>query len=139
MSSPSPPTHTHARSGEWGAGQAVGPEFFDNHGDSGRYFWYGEHDIDTSLLQNGDFAVDRKGAIFSPTLPSLQGGLYACSTSDFVTWRNEGSMVGQHQAPSAWPSFVLRLTGRRPLLSNRVPLGPVLSAPWMLSVHSCTT
>ena len=89
----------------WGAGQAVGEEFFrDNHGESGRYFWYGEHDIDTSLAVNAPYAIDRKGVIFDPTLPSLQGGVYACSTSDFITWRNEGNMVRWNTAHAIKPA-----------------------------------
>ncbi len=83
-------------SGAWYSGEALGDEDGvgeDNHGLSGRYFWYGDHDLDTNQAANSDFAIDRKGALFFPTLPRIQGGLYACSTTDFVTWRNEGIMV----------------------------------------------
>ncbi|KAK1738925.1 glycosyl hydrolase (family 43) [Skeletonema marinoi] len=38
------------------------------------YTWYGEHD-------------------YSKDLSSLAGGIMACSTQDFVTWKNEGVML----------------------------------------------
>ena len=78
--------------GEWGAGVHVGQPA-DNHGKTGRYFWYGDHTIDTTILQNSAYAIDRKGASYVPGLPSVQGALCACSTSDFLSWRNEGIMV----------------------------------------------
>jgi len=43
---------------------------------TGRYFWYGEH-----LLGNGGERNEH-----------LRGGVMACSTNDFITWRNEGTM-----------------------------------------------
>ncbi len=79
-------------SGDWGAGASVG----SNYGMTGTYFWYGDHSIDTSLTYNLDYAMDRKGAgaaYNNVSLPKVQGGLYACSTTDFLSWKNEGIMV----------------------------------------------
>lgn len=82
----------HVCSGEWSSGADSGPAP-SNYGVSGRYVWYGDHSIDASLEENSNYALDRAGASYIPALPAKQGGLYACSTTDFVTWRNEGIMV----------------------------------------------
>jgi hypothetical protein len=46
----------------------------EDFGESGRYYWYGEHD-------------------FHDGTDYFKGAVTACSTNDFVTWRNEGIMV----------------------------------------------
>ncbi|GMH67720.1 hypothetical protein TrRE_jg6907, partial [Triparma retinervis] len=48
--------------------------------DSDRYYWYGEHTNTEGSRDGYDNGAD------------MQGGVGACSTDDFVTWRNEGIM-----------------------------------------------
>jgi hypothetical protein len=90
LSTSHPPT-----SGAWYGGEVEGDsdgEGGSNYGTSGRYFWFGDHDLNTVESANSGYAID--GSQFLPSLPrDSQGGLYACSTTDFVTWRNEGIMV----------------------------------------------
>lgn len=43
---------------------------------TGRYYWYGEH-INPRAAEE----------------PLLRGGVMSCSTNDFMTWRNEGTML----------------------------------------------
>lgn len=79
-------------SGDWGNGVHYGVSA-NNYGTTGRFYWYGDHTIDTALPENSPYAIDRAGATFVPGLPKLQGGMYACSTNDMLSWRNEGIMV----------------------------------------------
>merc|ERR1719326_1719370 len=60
----------------WSSGKTAGTG-----GTTGRWFWYGEH-------HNPAYQVDRDGLG-----NFLRGGVMACSTSDFITWRNEGAMI----------------------------------------------
>ena len=46
-----------------------------------RYYWYGEH-TNAAAARPGYAKNDK-----------MQGGVAACSTDDFVTWRNEGIML----------------------------------------------
>ncbi len=66
----------------WGAGTRIDR----NNGDTGRYYWFGEHDVD--VVQRGfeDYLLDR-------STEQYQGGLMACSTNDMLSWKNEGTMV----------------------------------------------
>lgn len=83
----------HCR-GDWGAGVAWDSRGRpSNHGNTGRYYWFGDHTINVTLAGNGAYAIDRKGAAYTPKLPDVQGALCACSTTDFLSWRNEGVMV----------------------------------------------
>ncbi|GMH83814.1 hypothetical protein TL16_g09723 [Triparma laevis f. inornata] len=52
----------------------------DNGGKTERYFWYGEHTNNEAARDGFDTSSD------------MQGGVGACSTDDFVTWKNEGIM-----------------------------------------------
>lgn len=63
--------------GAWsdGASAAAGT------GLTGRWYWYGEHDA--KLL----------GQYFDGVPVHLAGGVAACSTDDFVSWRNEGLVL----------------------------------------------
>lgn len=55
-------------------------------GETGRYFWFVEHEINTLQPGFGDYALD-------VTRNAVQGGVCACSTNDFKSWKNEGTMV----------------------------------------------
>lgn len=48
--------------------------------DSDRYYWFGEHTNTDGSRDGYDYGAD------------MQGGVGACSTDDFITWRNEGIM-----------------------------------------------
>lgn len=78
--------------GEWNSGTRL-ETGAANHGNTGRYYWYGDHSINVTLPHFSKYAIDRAGASYTPGLPEVQGGLYACSTTDFLSWRNEGIMV----------------------------------------------
>ncbi|GMI11724.1 hypothetical protein TrVE_jg8603 [Triparma verrucosa] len=52
----------------------------DNRGKTERYYWYGEHTNDDA---------GRAGFV---STSDMKGGVGACSTDDFVTWKNEGIM-----------------------------------------------
>jgi len=45
-----------------------------NGASGGRYYWYGEHQYESGVSY-------------------LLGGVHACSTNDFITWRDEGTML----------------------------------------------
>jgi hypothetical protein len=69
----------------WGAGTRIESGLYPKK-QGGRYYWYGDHDVDT--LQPGFefYALELSRQRY-------QGGVVACSTNDFVSWRNEGTMV----------------------------------------------
>lgn len=51
-----------------------------NKNNSSRFIWYGEHNGAISIEENGESVEE-------------VGGIGSCSTSDFITWRNEGIML----------------------------------------------
>lgn len=71
--------------GSWGAGARLGPGA-DNHGETGRFYWYGEHDVDTDQLGFENYALELSDE-------RIQGGIFSCSTDDMLSWRNEGTML----------------------------------------------
>lgn len=64
---------------EWGSRRAD-----DRRGDAGRFFWFAEHD-DPRWVAGGR---DPNGSV--PI--HYSGGVMACSTTDLIRWRNEGTM-----------------------------------------------
>jgi hypothetical protein len=69
--------------GGWDRGVSLGadntgeiPLNSGQYGHTGRYYWYGEHD---TLYENPELA--------------MTGGIGACSTNDFIVWKNEGIMM----------------------------------------------
>ncbi len=80
-----------AVSGEWSAGRGAGEggsslgesgaPTSPTTGQTGRWYWYGEHD--SVNLDN----------YFDGTTLDMVGGVASCSTNDFVTWRNEGIVL----------------------------------------------
>lgn len=69
----------------------VGPDEYGAN-PHGRYYWYGDHEVDTDADLYSKYAVDTPLPSL-PQPPADQGGVYACSTVDMVTWRNEGIML----------------------------------------------
>ena len=74
----------------WGAGVRVDSGLY-NKNQGGRYYWYGDHDVDTYQPGFQDYALDQSKQEF-------QGGACSCSTNDFRSWKNEGTMVGSSRA-----------------------------------------
>ena len=57
-------------------------------GQTGRWYWYGEHDVDTDQLGFDGYKLDRSRQRY-------QGGSVSCSTNDMKSWKNEGTMVSR--------------------------------------------
>ena len=77
--------------GDWGAGTE------DGDGNTGRYYWYGDH-------------INPEGSLY----PELYGGVASCSTTDFVSWRNEGIMLHSVNVSDPSNSFSSKLRVQRP-------------------------
>lgn len=67
----------------WGVGARIDG---NDKGQTGRWYWYGEHDVDTDQLGFDGYKLDRSRQRY-------QGGSVSCSTNDMKSWKNEGTML----------------------------------------------